>query len=94
MTEAKVINENNEIFGVATKTVEKRNSIGGIVTDIDGNTEFESIAIAVKLTPVVNGEVESCSAPEAEVYERSSASFHWYTLLLLPLVGLRRVLRF
>jgi hypothetical protein len=94
MTEAKVINENNEIFGVATKTVEKRNSIGGIVTDIDGNTEFESIAIAVKLTPVVNGEVESCSAPEAEVYERSSASFPWYTLLLLPLVGLRRVLRF
>ena len=30
MSEAKVINENNEIFGVATKTVEKRNSLGGL----------------------------------------------------------------
>jgi hypothetical protein len=94
MAEAKVINENNEIFGVATKTVEKRNSLGGIVTDIDGKTEFESVAVAVKLTPLVNGTVESCAPPEAEVYERNSASFPWYTLLLLPLVGVRRLFRF
>ena len=94
MVEATAINENNEIFGTATKTVEKLDSLGGVVTDINGEIEYESIAIAVKLTPIANGEVESCAPVEAEVYERNSASFPWYTLLLLPLVGLRRVFRF
>jgi hypothetical protein len=94
MVEAKVINENNEIFGVATKTVEKRDTLGGIVTDVNGNTEFESVAVAVKLTPIANGEIDSCSVAELEENERSSASFPWYTLFLLPLVGLRRIFRF
>lgn len=93
MTEAKVINEQNEVFGVATKTVEKRDSLGNIETDIDGNVEYESVVVAVKLTPT-DGEIESCAAPEAELYKRNSASFPWYTLLLLPLVALRRVFRF
>ncbi|KAA1155163.1 DUF3466 family protein [Pseudoalteromonas sp. FUC4] len=94
MAEATSINENNEIFGTATKTVEKLDSLGGVVTDVNGEIEYESIAVAVKLTPIANGEVENCAPPEAEVYERNSASFPWYTLLLLPLVGLRRVFRF
>ncbi|KKL71500.1 hypothetical protein LCGC14_2094300 [marine sediment metagenome] len=92
VSEAKVINNNNEIFGVATKTVEKTDSLGGIVRDINGKIEYESIVVPVKLSPI-NGEVESCTAPETDTYERQSASFPWYTLLLLPLVGLRRVLR-
>ena len=94
MVEAKSINENNEVFGVATKRVEKRNSLGEVVTDINGNIEYESVAVAVKLSPIANGEVENCKAPDAEFYERSSASFSWFGLLLLPLVGLRRVFRF
>ncbi|MGS0535793.1 DUF3466 family protein [Pseudoalteromonas sp. SaAl2] len=92
ISEAKSINNNNEIFGVATKTVEKTDSLGGVVTDINGDIEYESVAVAVKLTPT-DGEVEQCSDPETETYERQSASFPWYTLLLLPLVGLRRVFR-
>ena len=94
MVEAKSINENNEIFGVATKTVEKLNSRGEVVTDINGNIQYESVAVAVKLSPIPNGEVENCKAPDTEFYERSSASFSWFGLLLLPLVGLRRVFRF
>jgi len=94
MVEATAINENNEIFGTATKTVEKLDSLGGVVTDINGEIEYESVAVAVKLTPIANGEVENCTPVEAEVYERNSASFPWYTLLLLPLVGLRRIFRF
>jgi hypothetical protein len=94
MVEATAINENNEIFGTATKTVEKLDSLGGVVTDINGEIEYESVAIAVKLTPIANGEVENCAPVEAEVYERNSASFPWYTLLLLPLAGLRRIFRF
>ncbi|MBE0456910.1 MAG: DUF3466 family protein [Pseudoalteromonas prydzensis] len=92
VSEAKVINNNNEIFGVATKTVEKKDSLGGVVRDINGEIEYESIAVPVKLTPI-DGEVESCTAPETDTYERQSASFPWYTLLLLPLVGLRRAFR-
>lgn len=92
VSEAKVINNNNEIFGVATKTVEKTDSLGGIVRDINGKIEYESIAVPVKLSPI-NGEVESCTDPETDTYERQSASFPWYTLLLLPLVGLRRAFR-
>lgn len=94
MSEAKVINENNEIFGVATKTVEKRNSLGEVVTDVNGKTEYESVAVAVKLSPIPNGTIEDCAPPDAEVYERRSASFSWYGLLLLPLIVFRRVFRF
>ncbi|MGO2128373.1 MAG: DUF3466 family protein [Pseudoalteromonas prydzensis] len=92
VSEAKVINNNNEIFGVATKTVEKTDTLGGVVRDINGEIEYESIVVPVKLSPI-NGEVESCTDPETDTYKRQSASFPWYTLLLLPLVGLRRVLR-
>ncbi|WP_213608240.1 DUF3466 family protein [Pseudoalteromonas sp.] len=94
MAEAKSINENNEVFGVATKTVEKRDSLGEVVTDVNGNIQYESVAVAVKLTPITDGEVENCKAPDAEFYERNSASFSWFGLLLLPLVGLRRVFSF
>ena len=94
VVEANVINENNEVFGVATKTVEKRDTLGGIVTDINGNIEFETVAVAVKLTPLENGEIENCAPPEAEFFERSSASTSWLALFLLPLIGIRRVFRF
>ena len=92
MSEAKSINNDNEIFGVATKTVEKTDTLGGVVKDINGNIEYESVVVAVKLTPTA-GEVDTCSDEETETYERQSASFPWYSLLLLPLVGLRRLLR-
>ncbi|NNG43793.1 DUF3466 family protein [Pseudoalteromonas sp. NEC-BIFX-2020_002] len=92
VSEARVINNDNEIFGVATKTVEKTDSLGGVVRDTNGDIEYESVPVPIKLTPI-NGEVESCSDPATETYERQSASFPWYTLLLLPLVGLRRVFR-
>ncbi|CAM4298183.1 DUF3466 family protein [Pseudoalteromonas ostreae] len=92
VSEAKVINNKNEIFGVATKTVEKMDSLGGVVRDINGEIEYESIVVPVKLSPI-SGSIDSCSAPETDTYKRQSASFPWYTLLLLPLVGLRRILR-
>ncbi|TMP45869.1 MULTISPECIES: DUF3466 family protein [unclassified Pseudoalteromonas] len=89
IAEAKSINNNNEIFGVATKTVEKTDSFGNVVVDVDGNIEYESIAVAVKLTPI-DGSVEECPAEEIEQYERQSASFPWYALLLLPFAAARR----
>ena len=92
VAEAKAINNNNEIFGVATKTVEKTDTFGNVVLDVDGNIEYESVAVAVKLTPT-SGSVEECPAQEIEEYERQSSSFPWYTLLLLPFAAARRVFR-
>ncbi len=92
VAEAKAINNNNEIFGVATKTVEKTDTFGNVVLDVDVNIEYESVAVAVKLTPT-SGSVEECPAQEIEEYERQSSSFPWYTLLLLPLAAMRRVFR-
>ncbi|WP_462180122.1 DUF3466 family protein [Pseudoalteromonas gelatinilytica] len=89
VAEAKSINNNNEIFGVATKTVEKTDSFGNVVLDVDGNIEYESVAVAVKLTPI-DGSVEECSAEEIEQYERQSASFPWYAILLVPFAAARR----
>ncbi|EWH07235.1 hypothetical protein AT00_05985 [Pseudoalteromonas lipolytica SCSIO 04301] len=92
VAEAKAINNNNEIFGVATKTVEKTDSFGNVVRDVDGNIEHESVTVAVKLTPI-SGSVEECPAEEVEQYERQSASFPWFAFLLLPFAAVRRVFR-
>ncbi|MEM7402369.1 MAG: DUF3466 family protein [Pseudomonadota bacterium] len=92
VAEAKAINNDNEIFGVATKTVEKTDTFGNVTVDVDGNIEYESVAVAVKLTPI-DGSVEECPAEEIEQYERQSASFPWYALLLLPFAAARRVFR-
>ncbi|HCV01995.1 MULTISPECIES: DUF3466 family protein [Pseudoalteromonas] len=89
VAEAKSINNNNEIFGVATKTVEKTDSFGNTVVDLNGNVEYESIAVPVKLTPI-SGSIEECPAEEVEQYERQSASFPWYALILLPFAAARR----
>ncbi|MFC3032091.1 DUF3466 family protein [Pseudoalteromonas fenneropenaei] len=89
VAEANKITDGNVIYGTATKTVEKRDSLGNVVKDVDGKTEYESIAVPVVLTPI-SGEVESCLAPEVEKYERQSASWGWLTVLLAPLVAWRR----
>ncbi|CCQ11842.1 hypothetical protein PALB_27430 [Pseudoalteromonas luteoviolacea B = ATCC 29581] len=91
LAEANKITDGNVIYGSATKTIEKRNSLGEVVYNVDGVKEFESIVVPVMLTPVAGGQVESCTAAEIEPYERQSASWGWLSLMLLPLVGWRRL---
>jgi len=92
VAEANKITDGNIIYGIATKTVEKRNTKGEVVTDVDGKVEYESIAVPVVLTPIA-GELETCLAPEVELYERKSASWGWLSLLMLPLVHIRRKMK-
>ncbi|SFC96319.1 DUF3466 family protein [Pseudoalteromonas denitrificans] len=89
IAEATGINEQNEIIGSATKTVVKKDSKGDTVTDTSGEIEYESIVVAVKLVPI-SGEVESCPTQAAETYKRKAGNFGFLSLLLLPLVALRR----
>jgi len=89
ISEATGINENNEIIGSATKTVKKRDTKGDVVIDSTGQEEFESVVVAVKLVPIA-GEVETCPTQASETYERQGATFGFLSVLLLPLVAIRR----
>ena len=71
------------------KRQKKTDSFGNTVVDLNGNVEYESIAVPVKLTPI-SGSIEECPAEEVEQYERQSASFPWYALILLPFAAARR----
>nr|WP_262975352.1 DUF3466 family protein [Pseudoalteromonas piscicida] len=89
IAEAVKITDDNKIYAIATKTVERRNTLGEIEKDSKGETEYESVSLPVLLTPI-SGEPENCTPPEAETYERQSASWSWLSLLAIPLVALRR----
>ncbi|WP_440056147.1 DUF3466 family protein [Pseudoalteromonas sp. T1lg65] len=89
VAEAVKVTDDNKIYAIATKTVEKRDSLGQIKTNSKGETEYESVTLPVLLTPIA-GEVESCTPPEAETYERKSGGWGLLSLVLLPLVYLRR----
>lgn len=90
LVEAKDINNNNEIIANAVMSVEQRDAKGDVVKDSAGNPVMENVTRAVKLTPVPNGTIDSCQVEEEQSYERKGGSSTWYSLLLLPLVWLRR----
>ncbi|WP_125780195.1 DUF3466 family protein [Pseudoalteromonas rubra] len=90
VAEAIRITDDNTIYAVATKTVKKLDSFGNPDKDSDGNEASESVTIPVVLTKTGSTELEQCVAPEAETYERQSASLSWLSLLALPLLWVRR----
>jgi hypothetical protein len=84
IAEATKITESGHIYANATKTVERRDSLGQVMKDSEGNIEKEATSVPVLLTPVAGGTIEQCIPPEAEEYERQSASFGFLSLLALP----------
>ena len=76
------------------------------LNDYEGSIELFKTALKIKPNDeskilfslaeiyIQNGEIENCAPPEAEFFERSSASTSWLALFLLPLIGIRRVFRF
>ncbi|MCF2858611.1 DUF3466 family protein [Pseudoalteromonas sp. SMS1] len=90
VSEAIKITENGNIYAIATKTVKRKDSLGNVMKDSDGNDEFESVAIPVLLTRNSDGKPAECAPEEAETYERGSASFGFLSLLAAPLMMLRR----
>ncbi|KKK99807.1 DUF3466 family protein [Rheinheimera mesophila] len=93
LVEAKDINNNNEIIANAIFSVEQRDSKGELVKDSAGNPVMENVTRPVKLTPVPNGTIEDCNVAEEVTYERQGGSSAWFSLLLLPLLMLRRRLK-
>ena len=90
IAEATKITDSGKIYANATKTVERRDSLGQVMKDSNGNIEKESVSVPVLLTPIAGGSIDECTPPEAEAYERQSASFSFLSLLALPLFLLRR----
>jgi uncharacterized membrane protein len=90
IAEATKITDSGKIYAIATKTVERRDRLGQVMKDSDGNIEKEAVTVPVLLTPVAGGSIDECTPPEAEVYERQSASFGFLSLFALPLLWLRR----
>lgn len=89
ITEARYINNANEITATAVITKPRRDAEGQLVVDDNGETVFEDVLEAVKLTPIA-GEIESCDVVEGNVIERKGASFGWLLILLIPLLVLRK----
>ncbi|TMP41913.1 hypothetical protein CWB96_13600 [Pseudoalteromonas citrea] len=89
IAEAIKITDSNTIYAIAVKTEERRNRLGEVETDSKGEVEYESVTVPVMLTPI-SGEVEDCTPPEAETYERQSGTAYWLSLLSMPFIWLRR----
>ncbi len=82
------INENNEISATAVVKVDRRDAYGKLVKDSNGNQLSEDVFRAVKLKPIA-GEVEDCIKVKEKI-KRNGAGFGLFSLLLLPLVMIRR----
>lgn len=90
IVEVKDINDNNEIVATALKLVDRKDALGELVTDDDGEVLQEQIAVAVKLTPIAGGSIDDCTEVENPGYERKGFSTGLLSLLLIPLVYIRR----
>jgi hypothetical protein len=87
------INDKNVIVATAIKSVDKRDLKGDVVKDSTGAAVKEEVAVAVQLNPIAGGAVDNCTSPEATTYERKGGNFGFFSLLLLPLLLLRRRVR-
>lgn len=90
LVEARDINNNNEIIATTVVSVEQRDAKGEVVKDSAGNPVMENVTRPVKLIPVPNGTIDDCGITDDETYERKGGSSGIFSLLLLPLVFLRR----
>lgn len=81
LVDATDINNNGDILATALMMKERKDLLGEVIVDAQGNPELEELAVTVKLQPVANGEPESCATDETE-YERKggAAGFGWLTL--------------
>ncbi|BCO19136.1 MULTISPECIES: DUF3466 family protein [unclassified Alteromonas] len=91
LVEAVDINDNNEIIANARVKNTNRYATGVDIINSDGETELVDNIIAVKLSPLSNGDIEECEIPDDEQpYERQGASMGWLSVLALLGVALMR----
>jgi uncharacterized membrane protein len=92
LSQAKDINNNDEISATAVRRLPKRDVAGNEALDSAGNVIFEDVVVAVKLVPVPGGNIDDCSASD-EVFTRKGASLQTGFLFGLLLLTVIRVWR-
>ncbi len=91
IVQANSINDKDEIVATALYQGPARDSAGEIRLDSAGNEILVDLVSAVKLVPVIGGEVENCETPEDEVNrDRQGASVSWMLAFGFIFLGLRR----
>ncbi|GAB59139.1 DUF3466 family protein [Rheinheimera nanhaiensis] len=90
IVDAKDINNNGGILATALVEKERKDLLGNVVLDEQGNPQMEEVAITVKLQPVANGEPETCGGEQTE-YERKGGAAGVLSLLFGGIIlGWRR----
>lgn len=85
IVETQAINNSDQIAATALKTVDKRDALGKVVNDANGNPEKTQVALAVILDPIA-GDIDDCTQIENPPTERKGASTSFF--LSLGLFGL------
>lgn len=87
--EARDINEDNVISATAVVKVDRKDALGNLMYDSDGNALKEDVVRAVTLTPMPDdGEV--CTAEEENKVVRQGASFGFLSIFVLFSFGIIR----
>ena len=85
------INDDNEIIVNARIESEAKDGLGNDIIETDSSTRMVDKVVALKLTPIPNGELEDCSTDVVDPpRERQGASIHWISIALLSVFGLVR----
>jgi hypothetical protein len=92
IVQANSINDKGEIAATALYEGPARDSSGEIILDSTGSEVLIDLVTAVKLEPIIGGEIENCdSAAEDEINrDRQGASVNWMLGFGLLLLGWRR----
>jgi hypothetical protein len=91
IVQANAINDNNEIAATALYQGPSKDSMGDIILDSSGNEIIIDRVAAVKLVPILDGEVENCGEAADEINrERQGASVSWLLAFGFVLLGWRR----
>jgi hypothetical protein len=91
IVQANAINDNNEIAATALYQGPSKDSMGDIILDSSGNEIIIDRVAAVKLVPILGGEVENCGEASDEINrERQGASVSWLLAFGFVLLGWRR----
>lgn len=90
IVQARDINDNDEISATATIFRERRDIAGQIDLDEQGNIIREGMTVAVKLTPIIGGEIDDCQLIPETLERKGGAPNVLVLIMLAPLVLLRR----
>lgn len=90
IVQAKDINDSNEISATATIYRERRNIAGEIDLDDQGNIIREGMTVAVKLTPIIGGEIDDCQLIPVTLERKGGAPNILFLLLMTPLLFMRK----